>query len=281
MTSQTDQQPDSRPGRQGRYVPGYSPATVQHHATRTAAQQAAFFLPHLRAGMSLLDCGCGPGTITLGLAQAVAPGQVVGIDIEPRVIERAGTLGQEQGISNIRFQVGNAYELPFSDGSFDASFASALLHHLKQPIDALKDMRRVLKPGGVIGIRNTDIDGRIIGPANHGLEDYYTLYDRISKHHGSNHRLGRRLRGMLRQAGFVRIEASASYDCYGTPGETRELAQSQIARIKSTPAFDKAVEAGLVDRTALEKIIAAWEKWGEDPDAFCADARCEAVAWKA
>jgi ubiquinone/menaquinone biosynthesis C-methylase UbiE len=280
MTKESQPQPDNSPTRQEHYVPGYSPATIQHHAGRTAAQQAAFFLPYLRPGMSLLDCGCGPGTITIGLAQSVAPGQVLGIDIEPSLVERANVLSKEQAISNVRFKVANVFALPFSESSFDAVFASALLHHLTQPIRALKEMRRVLKPGGVIGIRNTDIGGRIIGPANHGLEDYYNLYERIWKHHGSDHRFGRHLRRLLRQAGFVRIEASASYDCYGRPEDTRELAQSQIARIKSTAAFDEAVEAGWVDRARLDEMIAAWRKWGEDPDAFCADARCEVVGWK-
>jgi ubiquinone/menaquinone biosynthesis C-methylase UbiE len=100
MTKEGQSQPDNSLTRQRAYAPGYSPATIIHYASRTAVQQATFFLPHLRPGMSLLDCSCGPGTITIGLAQAVAPGQVVGIDIEPNLIERAGVLSGEQGISS-------------------------------------------------------------------------------------------------------------------------------------------------------------------------------------
>jgi 2-polyprenyl-3-methyl-5-hydroxy-6-metoxy-1,4-benzoquinol methylase len=59
---------------------GVTPGLRQDYATRTASRQAAFALPYLRSGMNLLDVGCGPGTITLGLAQAVAPGHVTGID---------------------------------------------------------------------------------------------------------------------------------------------------------------------------------------------------------
>ena len=121
--------------------------------------------------MSLLDCGCGPGTITIGLAQAVAPGQVVGIDIEPNLVEHASVLSRDQGIANVRFQVANVFDLPFSEGSFDMVFAGDLLQRLNQPIRALKEMWRVLKPGGVIGIICSDMGGRIIGPVNHGLED--------------------------------------------------------------------------------------------------------------
>jgi len=81
MTYQTHQQPESSPTRVERYVPGYGPAQVQRHSSRTVARQGAFFLPHLKPGMSLLDSGCGPGTITIGLAQALAPGQLMGIVI--------------------------------------------------------------------------------------------------------------------------------------------------------------------------------------------------------
>ena len=134
MTNQTDQQPESSPTRPDHYIVGYSPLTRQRHASRTVVRQAAFFLPHLRPGMSLLDCGCGPGTITIGLAQIVNPGQVVGIDMESSMVERARALGREQGLPNVHFQVANVFELPFSDGSFDAIFAHTLLYHLNQPL---------------------------------------------------------------------------------------------------------------------------------------------------
>jgi hypothetical protein len=112
------------------------------------------------------------------------------------------------------------------------------------------------------------------------LEDYFDLHERIWKGHGADQRLRRHLRSLLRQAGFVRIEASASYDCYGTPVDTWELAQWQTASIKSTAAYDEAVVAGWVDQATLDKMVAAWEKWGEDPDAFYAHPRCEVVGWK-
>src|SRR5579883_1469751 len=68
---------------------GDHPAFDAMIAARTGASDAAFLLPHLRPGMRLLDCGCGPGVITSGLAQAVAPGEVVGIDIRSAMIEQA------------------------------------------------------------------------------------------------------------------------------------------------------------------------------------------------
>ena len=77
-------QPPSHPERHGRPFYGYdSPAVQEHYVGRSASPQVAFFMPHLESGMSLLDCGCGPGTITLGLAGAISPGQAVGIELSP------------------------------------------------------------------------------------------------------------------------------------------------------------------------------------------------------
>lgn len=130
-----------------RYTHGYGIAS-RGMATRSGDRQAAFFLRHLQAGMSLLDCGCGPGTITLDLAEAVAPGEVVGVDVGPSEIERAQAKARERQLSNARFEVANAYELPFSDASFDAVFAHTLLEHLIDTQKALGEVSRVLKQGG-------------------------------------------------------------------------------------------------------------------------------------
>src|SRR5688572_22159205 len=75
-----------------------NPAFEAALAARTASQQAAFFLPHLRPGMRLLDVGCGPGAITLGLANVVTPGDVVGVDVQASQVERARTLESSQGV---------------------------------------------------------------------------------------------------------------------------------------------------------------------------------------
>jgi ubiquinone/menaquinone biosynthesis C-methylase UbiE len=119
---------------------------------RRTGQVAAFLAPHLRAGMRLLDCGCGPGSITVDLAQAVAPGEAIGIDLREDALAHGRALARERRIANVTFQAASVYQLPYPDGSFDAAFACAVLQHLAAPRAALKEMRRVLKPGGVIGI---------------------------------------------------------------------------------------------------------------------------------
>jgi ubiquinone/menaquinone biosynthesis C-methylase UbiE len=92
-----------------------NPAFETLIATRTAAREAAFFLPHLRPGMCLLDVGCGPGSITLGLADAVVTGELVGIDMQQSQVQQARHRAVERGVANVRFEVGDAYRLPFPD----------------------------------------------------------------------------------------------------------------------------------------------------------------------
>ena len=123
---------------------------------RSAAVQAAFFLPYLRPGMRVLDVGCGPGTITLGLAEAVAPGEVVGVDIVEDRLHLARAAAEERALANVRFEPGDIHHLPFRDGEFDAALVHGVLEHLPDPLAALGEVRRVLRPGAVVGIRSPE-----------------------------------------------------------------------------------------------------------------------------
>src|SRR5215510_13591224 len=120
--------------------------------SRRSGQAAAFLAPYLRTGMRLLDCGCGPGSITVDLARSVAPGEAIGIDLREDALAQGRALARERGIANLTFETASVYQLPYPDASFDAAFACAVLQHLAAPLAALKEMRRVLQPGGVIGI---------------------------------------------------------------------------------------------------------------------------------
>ena len=104
---------ETEPERSETYIFDYDGAhTKQAVSGRTAGVQGAFFLPYLHPGMTVLDCGCGPGTITIGLAEAVAPGEAVGVDLEASQIDLARAKALERGIPHLRFETGNVYDLP-------------------------------------------------------------------------------------------------------------------------------------------------------------------------
>ena len=117
----------------------------------TAERCASTFSRHLRPGMALLDAGCGPGTITIRLAELVAPGPVTAVDLNPEDVRRAGAALWDAGFRNARIVTGDVRALPFDDASFDAVHAHATLDSVADP-DALREYLRVLRPGGVIGV---------------------------------------------------------------------------------------------------------------------------------
>jgi len=196
------------------YTPGYSGSTLRLMLQRTAAKHAAFFTPLLRGGMRLLDCGCGPGTITLDLAKFVSPGQVFGIDLEPGQVRYAQDQAKRHQHANASFGVGSIYALPFPDGHFDAVFAHALFEHLREPVRALREMKRVLRPSGLVGIRSPDWAGWVVHPLNPLLEKAFHLFKEIQIANGGNPYVGRALKGLLRESEFSNISISASYEIF-------------------------------------------------------------------
>lgn len=262
------------------YWGGYSPRLLKIFKKRSAAKEGRFFLPHLRPGMNLLDCGCGPGIITVDLAKLVAPGQVVGIDIEDTQFELGRAKALEQNISNIKFETGNVYDLSFPSESFDAVFAHAVLYHLKNPHQALTELYRVLKPGGVIGIRDVERQGDILAPPNPLFDKAYNLLYRAWQTKGGSLFFGHTQRTILHEVGFVDTEASASYDSYGTTESVRDMGERLIKQILHPRNTSIIIEQGWATQAELEEMSNAIKAWSDHPDAFFGIARCEAVGWK-
>jgi ubiquinone/menaquinone biosynthesis C-methylase UbiE len=263
------------------YPLGYEPVTTEYFGMRSAARQAAFFLPYLGAGLSLLDCGCGPGTITADLAEMVAPGEVLGIDIEPSQIQAARSHAAGRGLSNIRFEVADLYDLPVSPDYFDCIFLHGIVEHLHEPTRALREARRVLKPGGILGLRNGAVSANLVDPTGTGLQQLLDLYSQLCYRDGGDPEFGRSQVAALNEAGFMHIRASASYDCWTeTPEVTQRSAKGLAAMLREGGLGSQAIALGLADRVWLERTASAIESWANNPAAFAAEAWCEAVAWK-
>ena len=246
-------------------------------AHRSLDSHAAFFKPYLQSEMQLLDCGCRPGTITLGFAKVIAPGRVIGIDVGSSQISIARENALEQGISNAEFLEGNIYDLPFKDESFDAAFSHAVLEHLQEPIKALQELLRVLKPGGILGVRTPDWGGFLIAPSTPELDKAISYYKLLQQKNGGNPYVGRQLRALLREAGFTGIKASASYECYEN---LSSIAEYLALRIEDSDRVDRVVERGWADANSLESMSRTLREWSQHPDGLFAQAWCEAVGQK-
>ncbi len=258
------------------YIHGYHKPIVEGMAARTAEREGRFFLPFLKPGLRLLDLGCGPGSITLGFARTIAPGEVVGIDLEPEMVQIARRAASESGRANARFDVADAAELPFPDSSFDAAFGHTLLEHVPNPEKIVREVRRVLKPGGFFGARDGDLGGLVIYPSEPLLVESWEIYQRLWRLNGGNPDQGRLQRGLLRAAGLGNLQTTIGSIYF--PASIGDVWAQMIL----APRFaDRVIALGWTDRARLEQCAAASRQWGQNPDAFQASIMVETVGWVA
>ncbi len=263
------------------YTHGHHAAVVGSHARRTAANSAAFLVPYLQSGLRVLDVGCGPGSITVDLAAMVDPGEVIGIDREPEVLEGARALAAERGLDNVTFAPGSAYELAFPDDSFDVVYAHQVLQHLVDPIAALVEMRRVLKPGGLVAVRDSDYGTMVHAPTQPTIDRWLELYHQLTRSNGAEADAGRHLKGWVEVAGYTEVLASASSWFYTTPESTQAWAELWAVRVTQSAFADQAIAADLSNPAELDELAAGWRAWATLPGAFFAFLHGEVLARKA
>ena len=249
------------------YTHGHHPSVLRSHTWRTVENSAAYLIPHLRPGVSVLDVGCGPGTITADLAERVAPGAVTGIDVAAVIIDQAR---RDNQLDNLTFAVGDCYRLSFADDSFDIVHAHQVLQHLSDPVAALAEMRRVVEPGGVVAARDADYGGMFWYPRLDGLDRWMTLYQAVARRNRAEPDAGRRLIAWARAAGFETITPSASTWCFATPEDRRWWGELWSQRVRQSALAAQAVDYGLADEAELAAVGRAWIDWSEHPDAWFA-----------
>ena len=251
-----------------RYTHGHSAAVLSAHSRRGAADSAAYLLAHLRAGMDLLDVGCGPASITADLAERVAPGRVVGLDAAAGALEAARATLSERGLSEqVEVTSGDVMALPFEDASFDVVHAHQVLQHLADPVGALAEMRRLTRPGGIVAVRDAVYSAMTWFPEPAGMEQWRSVYMATARANGGEPDAGSRLLSWARAAGFADASASASTWCYATPADRAWQSQTWAQRCL-TSFGPRAVELGLADRADLETMAQAWRQWGDSEDAW-------------
>ena len=209
------------------YTHGHHESVLRSHRWRTVENSAAYVASQFVSGASVLDVGCGPGTITIDIARRVAPGRVVGIDASADVIEQARRNGA--GVDNVEFTTGDVYALDFADASFDVVHAHQVLQHLPDPVGALREMRRVCKPDGVVAARDSDYAAFTWYPGDPVLEAWLALYRQIARANRGEPDAGRHLLQWAHAAGFSDVAPGASAWCFATP-EQRDLVGRSLGR---------------------------------------------------
>ena len=249
------------------YTHGHHESVLRSHTWRTAENSAGYVLPMLRPGLDLLDVGCGPGTITVDLARRVAPGRVVGIDRAPDVLAQASAHASAAGIS-IEWRVADVYSLPFQEASFDVVHAHQVLQHLTDPVRALAALRRVLRPGGLLAVRDSDYACFAWAPLDPLLTRWLEVYRAVARCNLAEPDAGRFLKGWTLEAGFCEVRATSSTWTYADPQACAWWGSLWADRCELSSFGDQAVAYGLSTREELRVIATAFREWSNQPTAF-------------
>jgi SAM-dependent methyltransferase len=261
-----------------RYTHGHPDAVLRSHKWRTVENSAAYALPALLTGTSVLDIGCGPGTITADFAARVAPGSVVGIDASAEVVEVAAA---ERHAPNVSFRIGDVYSLDFDDGSFDVVHAHQVLQHLADPVAALREMRRVCRPGGTVAYRDADYGAMSWWPESEGLAQWLDVYRQVARANGGEPDAGRHLLAWAHAAGLGGISVTGSMWAFVSLEDRQWWAQTWAQRTTGSPLADRAIDLGIASRAELGACADAWHAWAADPDACFFVPHVEVLAAKA
>ncbi len=259
------------------YMMGYSDDFQRLLKRRSAATNAAYLLPHLKPGMRVLDFGCGPGTISVGLAKAVEPGELHGIDMEESQIEIARNAASAGGHKNAIFRKGDIADLPFEDNFFDVAHCHAVLIHITDVEAVLNEVKRVLKPGGIISSREMFVDSSFFEPEIKGGAEAFSKFMSAS---GGHPQMGKKLKRLFFNAGFSDIDAKVSLGTYGTAEDIRFLHDFMTAWLLSSSTVRTAEKYGVATERQLKDWCKMLDRWRDDPGAIAGFAWGEAIGRK-
>jgi SAM-dependent methyltransferase len=248
------------------YTHGHHESVLRSHRWRTAENSAGYLLPHLTSGATLLDVGCGPGTITADLAAAVA--HVTALEVTADALDLARAEIARREITNVDFAVGDVHALDFPDDSFDVVHAHQVLQHLGDPVAALREMRRVTRPGGIVAVRDSDYAAFVWWPQLPALDEWLDLYERVARGNGGEPDAGRRLLSWAHAAGFTDVTPSASTWCFATEEDRAWWGGMWADRVRKSDMARTARERNEATETDLERLSEGWRQWAADPDGW-------------
>lgn len=160
----------------------------------------------LKPGMKVLDIACGPGFTACELAKATgAGGHVTGVDINEELIAVAHQAKASEKVENVSFSTGNVYELTLPENTFDFVYARFVFQHLEKPQLALSNIRKVLKPGGVLCVLDIDDNWTSFSPESDAFVTFIRKSGAGQKRKGGNRLIGSQLYGLLSEAGYQKV----------------------------------------------------------------------------
>jgi SAM-dependent methyltransferase len=250
------------------YTHGHHESVLRSHRWRTAENSAGYLLPHLSSGATVLDVGCGPGTITADLATLVTPARVTALEVTEAALDLARAEITRRGLVNVDFQVGDVHALDFADDTFDVVHAHQVLQHVADPVAALREMRRVAKPGGLVAVRDSDYAAFTWWPPLPELDEWLALYEKVARGNGGEPDAGRRLLAWAHAAGFTDVTATSSTWCFADPTDRDWWGGMWADRVLKSDMAAQSLRTGAASQDDLQRISDGWRTWAADPDGW-------------
>jgi ubiquinone/menaquinone biosynthesis C-methylase UbiE len=261
------------------YSIGQSGDVLKFMRFRTAERCCDFMREFVEPDSQILDCGCGPGSITLGLARWAPQGKVIGIDAAEAPLVQARALARDLAVTNVEFNQADVFNLPYEDARFDVVFSSALFCHLSGLDSVLAEIKRVLKPGGIVAVRDVIFDCVIMHPQDNLLEEFYKILVLGIEHYGGNASIGRELGAWLHTAGFANVMLTVGTN---QPKDASERAEfySAVVRLLSDELSELAVANGWTTTDRIAQIVGRFEALASEPGSISVATYGQAVGRK-
>lgn len=253
-TTNSPMEVHSSPEKRTNYIYGHEESVLRSHRWRTVQNSASFLIPVLRRDSTILDCGCGPGTITADFATYCPDGKVYGVDQNAEVLAEAAA-----NYPSISFKQGDVTKLPFNDDTFDVVFAHALFEYVTDTTKAMTEMKRVCKTGGHVAIRSGDVAAYRMVPSHPGMDLFKKVTAQAFLNTGGNPDVSTRLCEDADKIGFSDIKLSVSSWCFSTVKEREWWSRLWIDRITEGRLGRKWTEYKLVSEDDKKLIVDAFQ----------------------
>jgi SAM-dependent methyltransferase len=222
--------------------------------------------------MRVADIGCGVGAMTAWIAREVGPeGEVVAVDISAEQVRKAQETLAAEGLTNVRFVTAGAVDTGLPRASFDLVYTRFVLMHLPDPVQALRELRDLVRPGGVLACEDGDFTSPFCEPPSPAFDRCFELYRAIGERRGLDFRIGPKLHRMFLEAGFAAPMVTLAQPVF-VRGEEKRLPEWTLQ--ESAPAL---TEAGLAAAEEIADVAAQMEALAANPSVMFGMARMTQV----